>query len=430
MRIKLALSMFVVLLVIAATLGATFAYFTDDAELDPVSFQAGTLTIEGSTSLIYGVERGTGDLYEIDVVTGEEMLLFDGTTNNENDQNYPNALAYDRNNNRLYYANSDRNLYFHEIGSGIEEFAGTLSGSQSVAGATFGRGYYWYIPQNSSTLYRANFDADGQIESNDEYIQTISDTDGNDITFSSFGDIAMEIQGNLLYGSARVGGNNKYFVIDLTTKETVLYLDDNVSNMLQLAFGADGELYGHATNEREWFSINADTGVIIDDLFTGDNHYTDLASNWQNNWNPGDCDMARFFVRNTGSKTSHVRAELIVEWENNETTLDSGKVDVYPCDWEKTDSGYNIPENSTWKPAPDNNSWTPDDPLYYQGILEPGQEAVLCLKVCFSSDAENEYQAETFTLKPKFEAIQTTNDAPKDTWTLIWDSEAGAWITE
>jgi hypothetical protein len=34
----------------------------------------------------------------------------------------------------------------------------------------------------------------------------------------------------------------------------------------------------------------------------GEHHFTDLASNIQNNWNPGDKDPARYYVTNTGTK--------------------------------------------------------------------------------------------------------------------------------
>ncbi len=46
MRMKLVLSVFVVILVLAAAFGATMAYFTDTAVTNPVAFQAGILEVD------------------------------------------------------------------------------------------------------------------------------------------------------------------------------------------------------------------------------------------------------------------------------------------------------------------------------------------------------------------------------------------------
>lgn len=384
-------------LVAALVGGVTMAWFTDSDASGPVEFTAGTVLVEASTSMIYGVEAITGDIYEIDVTTGEKYLLFDETIGTKNDK-YVNALAFDRKNQWLYYTPQSSKLYFYDFNT--EKFAGNLSGSRT-AGATFGQGCYWYIPQGSDDLRRVSFNSDGTIEKDEVYFEGFANGAFN------FGDIAMDMKGNALYGSASSGGARVYFKINLTANPENAYqqITTGFPNHMQIAFGADGVLYGHATEgtgssgvARGWYAIDAETGSATAlDWSPGERNFNDLASNYQNNWNPGDCDLVRYYARNTGTKNQYVRVKLSGEWLEEQLGASNVTFSLFEgmgTDWEFKD-GY----------------------FYYKNVLAPGDEVLLCVRVCLSGpDTDDDYQGQTFTVNANVEAIQASHGASQEVW--------------
>lgn len=403
MKKQLIMSVIILAIVAALIGGATMAWFSDVAVSDDVSFSAGTLLIEANSSLIYGVEQTTGDLFEIDPTTGIKHRIYETPNFSGTNINSPNGLAYDNKNHRLYFAvyDSDEDpaknsmLYFYDFDGNHHE-AGLVEGI--VAGACYGRGYFWYIKNETDDLYKVSFDpVNGEV---DQVIPAYESFTDGEKTFR-FGDVAMESFGNMLYGSSLQSGSTspEFFQVDLSNGVYEPIAIGGSSSRLQLAFGANGVLYGHSAGTREWYSIDTATGDATELTWSsGDKVFTDLASNWQNNWNPGDCDIARFYVRNTGTKNSYIRFKWYESfWGFEPEVLDV--VSIEPCE-------------PTWAVNPD----APDDGyLYYQGELSPNEEILLCIRICFSGDdAGDEYQGQVFTLKPVFEAIQTTHDASAD----------------
>lgn len=374
--------------------GATMAWFTDSDDSGIANFTSGTLKIDVGTSMIYGVEAGTGDIYEIDLSNGQDYLLFDQTIGTSSDK-YVNSLAFDRINHRLYYTPMTAKLYFYDFNQ--EYYAGSLA-STRTAGATFGRGYYWYVPQGSDDLRRVNFNPDGTIAEDVLYFPSFSS--GN----FSFGDIAMDVQNNILYGSATTG-DKKFFKIDLITK-VYTQLSVGYPNHMQISFGADGKLYGHVTEDsgslgtpKGWYTIDLQTGSATElNWSPGQRNYNDLASNFQNKWNPSDCDVLRYYVENTGSKSMHFRVLLNGEW--NVQSLSSSNVSI------------NI--NS----AMDLTKWTQiGSTFYYLPIVSPGETVELTLDICLDgTSTSNEYQGLSYSVLPTFEAIQSSNFAPYFEW--------------
>jgi hypothetical protein len=348
--------------------------------------------------MIYGVEAVTGDIYEIDVATGEKYLLFDETIGTENDK-YVNALAYDRKNYRLYYTPQSAKLYFYDFNT--EAFAGNLKGGRT-AGATFGRGYYWYIPQGADDLRRVSFNPDGTILEDELYFEAFANRSFN------FGDIAMDLKDNVLYGSATSGSSSSskvFFKIDLTADPENAYqqITTGTPNHMQVAFGADGVLYGHATEDtgsagepRGWYAIdNVENGSATKlDWSPGERNFNDLASNYQSNWNPGDSDILRYYVRNKGTKNQYVRVSVSGEWLED---LSSENVSFLLCGGVGNDWEYN-------------NGY-----FYYKHMLEPGQEALLCVQVHLDGPGtDDDYQGQKYKVNAAVEAIQTTHNAPAE----------------
>lgn len=102
-----------------------------------------------SEAVLYGVERGTGDLYTIDVIGGTAALLRDIDDPAIGNVNSPNGLAYDATTGRLYFSAyegegvTECELYFYD-GTNVTP-AETVPGL--VAGATFYNGEYYYRGQ-------------------------------------------------------------------------------------------------------------------------------------------------------------------------------------------------------------------------------------------------------------------------------------------
>ena len=244
-----------------------------------LGLMAGVTGADQEPVIVYGVEsaadinvaNGSGDLYEIDVANQIETRIFEGAGNYL--YPYPNGLAFDSENERLYFAVNATDLYFWEFGADDIVFAGALDYDPitHVCGAAFGGGYYWYIPDNSNILYKVSFNAEGLIVD-----QEVAATIGGSF---AYGDIVIDYEDGMLYGSGIVS----YFTYDINGD--VYWEAPGVDgSFLQIAWGSDGVLYGHhgqriqvGSNHREWVSIEPATGVTTY-LFTGENLYVDLAS--------------------------------------------------------------------------------------------------------------------------------------------------------
>jgi len=152
-------------------------------------------------AIVYGVERGSGDLYQVDVVGATATLIADITDPAPGNVNSPNGLAYDAGNGRLYFsAYEDENatevdLYFWD-GGPAAVLAGTVPGI--VAGATFHNGAYWYVKNATDDLYKVTFNLDGSVAS---AFAVATDFTGNVDCFR-FGDIVVDDDTATLYGSS------------------------------------------------------------------------------------------------------------------------------------------------------------------------------------------------------------------------------------
>lgn len=434
------------IMIIAAAFGAgTMAWFTAKSEAPESEFVAGTVMIEASAAMIFGVERVTGDIYEIDVLAGEKYLIFNQT--NQGQGGHVNALAYDLKNQRLYYnAPTGNTLYFYDFNS--ESPAGVLASSNGSAGAAFGNGYYWYVPRNSNDLRRVSFNPDGTIAEDMLFLQEFA---GKNL---SFGDIAMDIRNNIIYGSAARDGtpnsqnpaDRLFFAINLLTGDYQRIDEaDGSPHHLQLAFGADGKLYGHASGGTANKSLGVDNGWYVIDvesnnggysyaignqgepLWIGTRSFNDLASNFQSNWNPGDCDRVYYRITSNGSKDIRLRMYLEGQWDFDQGWVDENwdalcfSGEVKPASEEEWNNFfYALSDPVTFGFCDGNDDWElVGDYYYYVGQMnpvKPGDQVEVCLSVCLTGGATNHFQGATYSLKGYFEAIQASNGAPLAEW--------------
>lgn len=417
MKRKLLMSAFVLVISVAMIAAATMAWFTDIDDAGEAIFQAGTVSIEagsyaifshyfdpGKNIFLYGViekQDNTSGLYEINIQTGEANLIFDIDAKGY-DTYSPNGLAFDKANKRLYYSmvkSNKSDLYFYDFKTKERVKSGTIDGL--VYCATFYNGSYWYIKNNTDNVVEVKFDSNGYVS----VVKEIKDITGDLNKKFGFGDVVFDIKDGILYGSTTEQGN-VFFSYEIGKPGSYREINKDKKNgaiNLQIAFGSDGNLYGHSTNTGDWYLIELESGVKskLDGMPT-DNRYNDLASGYISVWNPGDVDYMKYYVTNTGSKRIRVRAKIGGDWKGN---LDNSVVSITLADENWTDEygdGY----------------------YYYKGVVKPNDSVELKVKIELNGpNTGNEYQGKTFKLTGTMEAIQASNGAPLDQWGVDIDEK-------
>ncbi len=210
--------------------------------------------------LVFGVERGSGNLYEIDVTAGVAYRLADITDPVPANVNSPNGLAYDGATNRLYFSASlegaaTSDLYFWDGNS--MHLAGTVTGQ--AGGASIHDGAYYYVVNATDDLVKVTFTAAGAVANETTIYPGFAGTD----TFR-FGDLAISPDGSTLYGSTLQSGTTPptFFNLDLGTGAYAA-VSTSSGVGLQLAFGDDGVLYGQSTGTGEFFTVDPLTGSTV-----------------------------------------------------------------------------------------------------------------------------------------------------------------------
>jgi len=229
--------------------------------------------------VVYGILRETGDVYEIDILAGTSILVFEMPSPPGANSASPNGLAYDAVNGRVYYTDyqlgtNPDTLYFWD--GMMQHVAGKIA-QGTVACADFYDGKYYYIPSGTDDLRAISFNPDGTILSDVK----IADISGNVHSWTFNGDIA--VRNGVLYGwglCAVSGHGYEFFKYDLVTP-AFSYIKPAYQNSLQLAFGSDDILYGHrAGTLGEFYVIDIETAAVTMVTPTPDppNQYTDTAS--------------------------------------------------------------------------------------------------------------------------------------------------------
>jgi len=232
------------------------------------------------TGVVYGIQRSTGKVWGIDVVSGTAWEEFQTITPPPSTIS-PNGLGYDAVTERMYYVDYrtgalPETLYFWDYGTATEYLAGELA--NQIAAADCFNGKYYYIASYPGTddLYEVSFNPDGTIAA----CVKIADISGNMHAWTFDGDIA--VKDGVVYGWGRcsIHATFEFFTYDLVSMVFTLY---NVAyqNSLQLAFGSNGELYGHRSGAPgAFYTIDTTSGAVT--LVTPTpipaNLYTDCAS--------------------------------------------------------------------------------------------------------------------------------------------------------
>ncbi len=250
--------------------------------------------------IIYGTAKpgyyDTGDIYRIDTALQTAALVVDISATPVAPSgspavgplagDSPNGNAFDTANKRFYFAGfhdpgspaggavAPSELYYVDmLDTSTIVWAGTLAGHAS--GAAFHAGKYWYISHGTNSLRSVSLNPDGTIGFDTMHL-TVQHSDPG---FLIFGDIAFD-PGGSLYLTGAVKDQNAGFKRYLSgTVEFATGAFTEIGQSLywgQIAFGADGALYGHDAGTGGFCTVNIADGTTSH-LFT-DGSFTDLAA--------------------------------------------------------------------------------------------------------------------------------------------------------
>lgn len=230
--------------------------------------------------IVYGSNLNAGSdplddaIYAYDLNAQTQTLVYDPTPIDEN-ANYPNALAFDPVNQRIYFGTDDGRLYYHEIGSGthVQVEGDAVSGSfGAMAGGSWYNGKFYYVENGTDQLYEVTIVAD--VASRTQ-IGTVPTSNG-------YGDLAFDpANPGVFVASAGDPASVWYWYNVNDNTSGVLTRSGGTEKHLQLAFGSNGTLYGVEALSGQFYSISFDlVAETVSLTMDWDSPYTftDLAS--------------------------------------------------------------------------------------------------------------------------------------------------------
>jgi hypothetical protein len=216
-------------------------------------------TISADAALLIGTEnnvQNSANIWVFDTDTCIPTLISENPMSSYPQYNF-NGNAMDSVNGRFYFTGfsgiAPSPLYFTNF-TGIFE-AGTLDGG--AACGTFSNGKYYYVKNGTDDLMEVGLDASGNKVSEIK----IADLTNNMKTMG-FGDMTYDDDGTL-YGYATntaVSGGAEFFIFN--TLYSPSYHSFPQSSLIQMAFGADGLLYGHDAVNGTFFIVNKTSGDL------------------------------------------------------------------------------------------------------------------------------------------------------------------------
>ena len=229
---------------------------------------------------VYGIQRNTGEIYEIDPTTGDATLEFTVQSPVTPSSVGPNGLAYDEDNGYWYYTTYGglAQLYFWD--GSAQTDAGYLG--HSIADGDFYDGKYYYIAGGTDDQYEVTFKGDGTIDTVIPHPDISDNAHAWTHAWTFDGDIAISPEG-VIYGCGKcgeAGHGYEFFKVDRDGQNFQM-IDLSVHSFsLQLAFGSD-TLYGHESRDDGLFyAVDTSNGDLSSPFPNYTNYlYTDLASN-------------------------------------------------------------------------------------------------------------------------------------------------------
>lgn len=229
--------------------------------------------VSADAARLLGTQLGTGStakIYEINPNTCDSSFLVAHSLGSVSNWN---GNAYDALNDLFYFAewkgdNSSAKIYYNDFFDDSLTLVGTTT-SRGIACGTFYNGAYYYIHNATDDLRAVTMSGGSMVDTK------VADITGNTRTLR-FGDIAFDANG-ILYGSA--GATNPtesiFFIYDPVN---TTFTSHTATNVIQIAFGSDGVLYGHlAASPGNFYSVSTTDGTLTS-LCTSSVLFADLAA--------------------------------------------------------------------------------------------------------------------------------------------------------
>lgn len=371
MKKKVIMGVFVLIITVAMVAAATMAWFTDFADSGEATFSAGTVAIEAGRKIIYdGGDEGESavrkEIYPFRVLEARQ-----GKAGINKDLPVKQARSNEKAVLSLETGRNESNFY--SLGFGGEmilEFDHAL-----------------YKPE-IAIIVEDTWGGNYPLETADVFVSM----DG--VVWHSLGTADnRNLQKNQTYSEFLFSDYN----VDIDYIKYVKVVDTtDVNQFIER---------GYKSNDNSVDGFDLNTVKLIGYIAE------------EENWNPGDTNYTRYTIINTGTKAINLRAKLTGGWYKHVEDDFGGK--WVPDDELSSDNVVITPEGDDWVYE--------DGYLYYRPVI-PGtytkqdvKDRTAELKASVhlkGKETGNEYQGKRFIITAEFEAVQASNNAPKEVWNV------------
>lgn len=235
-------------------------------------------------SYIFGISDNN-DIYQINPVPGQQSF---GLVYNTGLAGQSNAFAFDRERDQMFFINPSGTFGGTPYSNGLflwNKPAGTFSllattGSSYGAGGTvpanaaYEDNAFWFFNEGSLDLRKVSLAYSGTgataVPTGVSSITTFTMDTGGSLTATQnrFGDIAINVDANILYGYTAQAQGGKFYSLNLndpTAPASFTLISGSSPIGLQLSFNEDyTKLYGHNYADSKWYEVNTTTGALTD----------------------------------------------------------------------------------------------------------------------------------------------------------------------
>lgn len=239
-------------------------------------------------SYIYGI-ADNNDIYQINPVPGQQSF---GSVYNTGLSGQSNAFAFDRDRDQMFFMNPSGTFGGTPYTNGLflwNKPAGTFSllaatgssfGATAIipANAAYEDDAFWFFNEGTLDLTKASLSYSGTgaaaVPTGVSGFTTFTMNTGTALTATQnrFGDIAINVDTNVLYGYTSQAQGGRFYSLDLsapTSPASFSMISGSSPIGLQLSFNEDyTKLYGHNYNDGKWYEINTANGSLTDLNFT------------------------------------------------------------------------------------------------------------------------------------------------------------------
>jgi hypothetical protein len=220
---------------------------------------------------VYGdraTNPNTGDIWAVNLGTSQATLVA-RITDTSSDFNSPNGLAFDAGTGLLYYAikgtgipTGSTRIFYVDVNEGPTQTpqVAYADAANDVYSGDIHDGYYYWVRNSQRSLNRLQIQPDGTLANPEVRCNNFAASN------LRFGDIAardgiMYISANMLMPNGEYVTH--FFTVNLSTCATTVRRV-SYDFMLQLAWAADGHLYGHETLTGKYYRVDPADGEVTE----------------------------------------------------------------------------------------------------------------------------------------------------------------------